>query len=58
MKAALRSKQMKDMQGASLHLKHAKGLDPMITAAKGGLSVDITKVCVCVCVCLWVLGCD
>lgn len=44
MRAALRSKQMKDMQGAALHLRHAKGLDPMINAAKGGLPVDITKV--------------
>ncbi|KAJ8383707.1 hypothetical protein AAFF_G00215490 [Aldrovandia affinis] len=43
-RAALRSKQMKDMQGATLHLRHAKGLDHMITAAKGGLPVDITKV--------------
>ncbi|KAG5854057.1 hypothetical protein ANANG_G00033480 [Anguilla anguilla] len=44
MRAALRSKQMKDMQGAALHLRHAKGLDPMISAAQGGLPVDITKV--------------
>ncbi|KAK2818266.1 hypothetical protein Q7C36_022199 [Tachysurus vachellii] len=43
-KAALRSKQMKDVQGASQHLRNAKGLDPMITAAKGGLPVDISKV--------------
>ncbi|XP_036390915.1 coiled-coil and C2 domain-containing protein 1A [Megalops cyprinoides] len=43
-RAALRSKQMKDMQGAALHLRNAKGLDQMITAAKGGLPVDITKV--------------
>ncbi|KAJ8345831.1 hypothetical protein SKAU_G00300240 [Synaphobranchus kaupii] len=43
-RAALRSKQMNDMQGAALHLRHAKGLDHMITAAKGGLPVDITKV--------------
>ncbi|KAG9337402.1 hypothetical protein JZ751_028823 [Albula glossodonta] len=43
-RAALRSKQMKDMQGAALHLRHAKGLDHMITAAKGGLPVDISKV--------------
>uniref|UniRef100_A0A4W4H9Q9 DM14 domain-containing protein n=1 Tax=Electrophorus electricus TaxID=8005 RepID=A0A4W4H9Q9_ELEEL len=43
-KAALRSKQMKDMQGAAQHLRNAKGLDPMITAAKGGLPVDISKV--------------
>ncbi|KAL0202774.1 hypothetical protein M9458_000792, partial [Cirrhinus mrigala] len=42
-KAALRSKEMKDMQGAAQHLRNAKGLDPMITAAKAGLPVDITK---------------
>lgn len=45
-KAAMRSKQMKDIQGAAQHLRNAKGLDPMITAAKGGLPVDISKVCV------------
>lgn len=53
-----------DMTGAAQHLRHAKGLDPMVTAAKSGLPVDITKVinmhlqkrdilcvyCVCVCV--------
>ncbi|XP_053471351.1 coiled-coil and C2 domain-containing protein 1A [Ictalurus furcatus] len=43
-KAALRSKQMKDVQGAAQHLRNAKGLDHMITAAKGGLPVDISKV--------------
>uniref|UniRef100_A0A671KCY0 Coiled-coil and C2 domain-containing protein 1A-like n=1 Tax=Sinocyclocheilus anshuiensis TaxID=1608454 RepID=A0A671KCY0_9TELE len=43
-KAALRSKEMKDMQGAAQHLRNAKGLDAMITAAKAGLPVDITKV--------------
>uniref|UniRef100_UPI0037E83356 coiled-coil and C2 domain-containing protein 1A n=1 Tax=Semicossyphus pulcher TaxID=241346 RepID=UPI0037E83356 len=44
LRAALRSKQMKDMNGAAHHLRHAKGLDPMITAAKSGLPVDITKI--------------
>ncbi|KAG7460128.1 hypothetical protein MATL_G00217960 [Megalops atlanticus] len=43
-RAALRSKQMNDMQGAALHLRHAKGLDQMIAAAKGGLPIDISKV--------------
>uniref|UniRef100_A0A8L0DPI5 Coiled-coil and C2 domain containing 1A n=1 Tax=Oncorhynchus mykiss TaxID=8022 RepID=A0A8L0DPI5_ONCMY len=43
-RAALRSKQMRDMQGAAVHLRHAKGLDQMISATKGGLPVDITKV--------------
>ncbi|XP_056593558.1 coiled-coil and C2 domain-containing protein 1A [Triplophysa dalaica] len=42
-KAALRSKEMKDMQGAAQHLRNAKGLDQMINAAKAGLPVDITK---------------
>uniref|UniRef100_A0A3B4T9R8 Coiled-coil and C2 domain-containing protein 1B n=1 Tax=Seriola dumerili TaxID=41447 RepID=A0A3B4T9R8_SERDU len=32
------------MTGAAQHLRHAKGLDPMITAAKSGLPVDITKI--------------
>ncbi|XP_060710894.1 coiled-coil and C2 domain-containing protein 1A [Hemiscyllium ocellatum] len=44
MKAALRTKQKNDMEGAKLYLRQAKGLDPMIEAAKGGLPVDITKV--------------
>ncbi|XP_034388033.1 coiled-coil and C2 domain-containing protein 1A isoform X2 [Cyclopterus lumpus] len=44
MRAALRSKQMKDMTGAAQHLRHAKGLDPMVTAAKSGLPVDISKI--------------
>ncbi|KAG7223791.1 hypothetical protein INR49_026474 [Caranx melampygus] len=35
---------LKDMTGAAQHLRHAKGLDPMITAAKSGLPVDITKI--------------
>uniref|UniRef100_A0A8C9YRI9 Coiled-coil and C2 domain-containing protein 1B n=1 Tax=Sander lucioperca TaxID=283035 RepID=A0A8C9YRI9_SANLU len=33
-----------DMTGAAQYLRHAKGLDPMITAAKSGLPVDITKI--------------
>ncbi|XP_054896875.1 coiled-coil and C2 domain-containing protein 1A [Poeciliopsis prolifica] len=44
LRAALRSKQMKDMTGAAQHLRHAKGLEPMVTAAKSGLPVDITKI--------------
>lgn len=44
LRAALRSKQMKDMSGAAQHLRHAKGLDPMIEAAKSGLPVDIRKI--------------
>ncbi|TNN52972.1 Coiled-coil and C2 domain-containing protein 1A [Liparis tanakae] len=34
----------KDMTGAAQHLRHAKGLDPMVTAAKAGLPVDISKI--------------
>ncbi|XP_054461204.1 coiled-coil and C2 domain-containing protein 1A [Anoplopoma fimbria] len=44
MRAALHSKQMKDMTGAAQHLRHAKGLDPMVTAAKSGLPVDVSKI--------------
>lgn len=44
LRAALRSKQMKDMTGAAQHLRHSKGLEPMITAAKSGLPVDISKI--------------
>ncbi|XP_048377723.1 coiled-coil and C2 domain-containing protein 1A isoform X2 [Stegostoma tigrinum] len=44
MQAALRTKQKNDIEGAKLYLRQAKGLDPMIEAAKGGLPVDITKV--------------
>ncbi|XP_056135795.1 coiled-coil and C2 domain-containing protein 1A [Lampris incognitus] len=43
-RAALRSKQMKDMAGAAQHLRQAKGLEPMISAAKSGLPVDISRV--------------
>ncbi|CAH2272850.1 coiled-coil and C2 domain-containing 1A [Pelobates cultripes] len=44
MSAALRSKQHRDMEGAKMFLRQAKGLDPMIEATKNGLPVDITKV--------------
>ncbi|MBN3305306.1 C2D1A protein, partial [Amia calva] len=44
LKAALRAKQLGDMQGAALHLRHAKGLEPMIAAASAGLPIDISKV--------------
>ncbi|XP_060939903.1 coiled-coil and C2 domain-containing protein 1A [Limanda limanda] len=44
LRAALRSKQMKDMTGAAQHLRNAKGLDPMINAARSGLPVDATKI--------------
>ncbi|XP_040436961.1 coiled-coil and C2 domain-containing protein 1A isoform X2 [Falco naumanni] len=42
--AALRAKQSRDIEGAKLLLRQAKGLDAMIAAARGGLPVDITKV--------------
>ncbi|XP_061130346.1 coiled-coil and C2 domain-containing protein 1A isoform X1 [Syngnathus typhle] len=44
LRAALHSKKMKDMTAAAQHLRHAKGLDPMIEAAKSGLPIDITKI--------------
>ncbi|XP_051898018.1 coiled-coil and C2 domain-containing protein 1A isoform X2 [Pristis pectinata] len=44
MQAALHKKQKNDIEGAKLYLRQAKGLDPMIEAAKAGLPVDITKV--------------
>ncbi|XP_053574141.1 coiled-coil and C2 domain-containing protein 1A [Bombina bombina] len=44
MAAALRAKQHRDMEGAKMFLRQAKGLDPMIEASKGGMPVDITKV--------------
>ncbi|XP_075439534.1 coiled-coil and C2 domain-containing protein 1A-like [Ascaphus truei] len=44
MAAALRSKQNKDLEGAKLYLRQAKGLDSMMEAARGGLPVDITKI--------------
>ncbi|XP_061684998.1 coiled-coil and C2 domain-containing protein 1A isoform X2 [Syngnathoides biaculeatus] len=44
LRAALHSKKMKDMTAAAQHLRHAKGLNPMIEAAKSGLPVDITKI--------------
>ncbi|XP_077461156.1 coiled-coil and C2 domain-containing protein 1A [Stigmatopora argus] len=44
LRAALHSKKMKDMTAAAQHLRHVKGLDPMIEAAKSGLLVDISKI--------------
>lgn len=44
MAAALRSKQHKDIEGAKMYLRQAKGLDQMLEASRGGLPVDITKV--------------
>lgn len=36
---------VQDMTAAAHHLRHAKGLDPMVSAAKSGIPIDITKVC-------------
>lgn len=33
-----------DITGATQHLRHAKGLDQMITVSKSGLPIDISKV--------------
>ncbi|KAM9789441.1 coiled-coil and C2 domain-containing protein 1B [Neosynchiropus ocellatus] len=42
MKAALQAKQKNDIEQAKTLLRTAKGLDPMIQAARSGRSVDIT----------------
>ncbi|XP_040912213.1 coiled-coil and C2 domain-containing protein 1B isoform X2 [Toxotes jaculatrix] len=44
MKAALQAKQKNDMEQAKIFLRTAKGLDPMIEAARSGKTVDIRKV--------------
>ncbi|XP_019601678.2 coiled-coil and C2 domain-containing protein 1A isoform X2 [Rhinolophus sinicus] len=44
LQAALRAKQKNDMEGAKMHLRQAKGLEPMLEASRNGLPVDITKV--------------
>jgi len=44
MKAALQAKQKNDMEQAKVFLRTAKGLDPMIEAARGGKTVDISTV--------------
>uniref|UniRef100_A0A7N6B0Y0 Coiled-coil and C2 domain-containing protein 1B n=1 Tax=Anabas testudineus TaxID=64144 RepID=A0A7N6B0Y0_ANATE len=44
MKAALQAKQYKDMEQAKSFLRTAKGLDPMIEAARSGKAVDISTV--------------
>ncbi|XP_054419488.1 coiled-coil and C2 domain-containing protein 1A isoform X2 [Pteronotus mesoamericanus] len=44
LQAALRAKQKNDVEGAKMHLRQAKGLDPMLEASRNGLPVDITKV--------------
>uniref|UniRef100_A0A8C3B435 Coiled-coil and C2 domain-containing protein 1B n=1 Tax=Cyclopterus lumpus TaxID=8103 RepID=A0A8C3B435_CYCLU len=44
MKAALQAKQKNDMDQAKIFLRTAKGFEPMIEAARGGRSVDISAV--------------
>ncbi|XP_069014043.1 LOW QUALITY PROTEIN: coiled-coil and C2 domain-containing protein 1B [Embiotoca jacksoni] len=44
MKAALQAKQKNDTEQAKVFLRTAKGFDPMIEAARGGKSVDISTV--------------
>nr|KAF6479342.1 coiled-coil and C2 domain containing 1A [Molossus molossus] len=44
LQAALRAKQKNDVEGAKMHLRLAKGLEPMLEASRNGLPVDITKV--------------
>ncbi|KAG8521293.1 Coiled-coil and C2 domain-containing protein 1A [Galemys pyrenaicus] len=43
LQAALRAKQKNDVEGAKMHLRQAKGLEPMLEASRNGLPVDITK---------------
>uniref|UniRef100_A0A8C6RM32 Coiled-coil and C2 domain-containing protein 1A n=1 Tax=Nannospalax galili TaxID=1026970 RepID=A0A8C6RM32_NANGA len=44
LQAALHAKQKNDVEGAKMHLRQAKGLEPMLEASRNGLPVDITKV--------------
>lgn len=44
MKAALQAKQKKDLEQAKTLLRKAKGLEPLIEAARSGKTVDISKV--------------
>nr|XP_040146927.1 coiled-coil and C2 domain-containing protein 1A [Ictidomys tridecemlineatus] len=44
LQAALRAKQKNDVEGAKMHLRQAKGLEPMLEASRNGLPVDIAKV--------------
>ncbi|XP_077078576.1 coiled-coil and C2 domain-containing protein 1B isoform X3 [Siphateles boraxobius] len=44
MKAALQAKQKNDLEQAKTLLRTAKGLDPMIEAARSGKTVDVSKV--------------
>lgn len=44
MKAALQAKQNNNIEQAKIFLRSAKGLDPMIEAARSGSTVDISTV--------------
>lgn len=44
MKAALQAKQKNDIEQAKVFLRTAKSFDPMIEAARGGKTVDISTV--------------
>jgi len=44
MKAALQAKQKNELEQAKTLLRTAKGLDPMIEAARSGKTVDVSKV--------------
>lgn len=44
LKAALQAKQKNDVEQAKVFLRTAKGFDPMIEAARGGKTVDISTV--------------
>lgn len=44
LQAALHAKQKNDVEGAKMHLRQAKGLEPMLEASRNGLPVDIAKV--------------
>ncbi|KAB5535951.1 hypothetical protein PHYPO_G00123770 [Pangasianodon hypophthalmus] len=44
MKAALQAKQKNDVEQAKVYLRTAKSLEPLITAARSGKHVDISKV--------------
>lgn len=48
LKAALQAKQKNDLDQAKTLLRKAKGLEPMIEAARSGRAVDISQVCVTV----------
>lgn len=44
LKAALQAKQKNDLEQAKVYLRTAKSLEPLITAARSGKTVDFSKV--------------